>query len=127
MADVFGERHVPLSAEYVAGLLARHDFWALAAFNDNEILGGLTAHALPMTRRETTELFVYDLAVKAEHRRKGVGRALIAALRALAAREAIDVVFVPADNEDTDALDFYRAVGGAPESVTSFTFGPDGR
>jgi len=31
-------------------------------------------------------------------------------------------VFVPADNEDDDALDFYRALGGTPSSVTFFSF-----
>jgi len=122
MAEVFEEHSETLDSEYVSGLLARRDFWALAASEGDEILGGLTAHTLPMTRCEASELFIFDLAVKSEHRRKGVGRALVASLRALAAEEGIDVVFVPANNEDSEALDFYRAVGGAPESVTIFTF-----
>jgi aminoglycoside 3-N-acetyltransferase I len=33
-----------------------------------------------------------------------------------------DEVFVPADNDDQHALDFYRALGGSPSSVTFFTF-----
>ena len=41
---------------------------------------------------------------------------------ALAAAEGIGVVFVPADDEDTHALDFYRAMGGEPQPVTIFTF-----
>jgi hypothetical protein len=33
------------------------------------------------------------------------------------------VAFVPADDHDTHALDFCRALDGAPTSVTIFTFG----
>jgi aminoglycoside 3-N-acetyltransferase I len=50
---------------------------------------------------------------------------LVAALREAAAAEGIHVAFVPADNEDTHALDFYRAIGGVPAPVTIFTFGDD--
>jgi aminoglycoside 3-N-acetyltransferase I len=59
-----------------------------------------------MTRNESTGLFIYDLAVHPDHQRRGAGRALIPALRAKAADCAISVAFVPADNEDTHALDF---------------------
>jgi hypothetical protein len=39
-------------------------------------------------------------------------------LRAEAALQGIDELFVLADDEDAHPLDFYRAVGGAPSSVT---------
>ena len=45
-----------------------------------------------------------------------------AALREAAAAAGITEVFVPADNDDTHALDFYRALGGDPAPVTMFTF-----
>ncbi len=122
MAQVFGEGGEPLSDSYLDRLLGRADFWALAALAGDEIVGGLTAHTLPMTRSEGAELFIYDLAVREAYQRQGVGRQLIAALRDAAAAAGILVVFVPADNEDTHALDFYRALGGEPAPVTFFTF-----
>ena len=82
----------------------------------------MTAHALPMTRAHGSELFIYDLAVEPAHQRRGVGRALIAELRRLGAEAGIPDAFVPADDDDTHALDFYRAIGGAPAPVTMFTF-----
>ena len=88
----------------------------------DEIVGGITAHVLPMTRSELSALFIYDVAVRADHQRKGVGRHLISALRDDAAAAQIGDVFVPADNEDLHALDFYRALGGVPSPVTFFTF-----
>lgn len=122
MADVFEVEHDELSNEYLDRLLAREDFWAMAAVADGVVLGGLTAHTLPMTRTAMSELFIFDLAVHPDQQRTGVGRALVAALRAEAAQQGIGVVFVPADNEDTHALDFYDAIGGTATPVTIFTF-----
>jgi aminoglycoside 3-N-acetyltransferase I len=122
MAEAFEEPNETLSDAYLDALLGRGDFWALAALQGGQVVGGLTAHALPMTRAETTELFIYDVAVRPDHQRRGIGRLLLAALRTAAAQAGIGELFVPADNEDTHALDFYRAVGGASAPVTIFTF-----
>jgi aminoglycoside 3-N-acetyltransferase I len=123
MADVFeDEEQQELDDAWIDRLLAREDFWALGAYHDGEVLGGLTAHTLPMTRRESSEIFIYDLAVREDRQRQGVGRLLVTALRDAAAGAGIEDVFVPADNDDTHALDFYRALGGVPTEVVMFTF-----
>ena len=112
----------PLRDEDVEALLRRGDFWAVAATDGEEVVGGLTAHALPMTRSRSTELFLYDLAVRVDRQRQGIGRALVHELIALGRAAGIDTAFVPADDEDTHALEFYRAIGGVPSRVTFFTF-----
>jgi len=122
MAAVFAEKCEQLSDAYVDRLLNRNDFWAIAAFIDDEIIGGVTAHTLPMTRTESSEIFVYDIAVRADQQRKGIGRHLMMALCQMAADFGIQDVFVPADNDDVHALDFYRALGGVPSPVTFFSF-----
>lgn len=119
MAAVFDEDCEAPGDAYVDGLLGRADLWVIAALSDGELVGGLTAHTLPMTRAQVSELFIYDLAVRPEHQRRGVGRGLIAHLRGAAA--AVEI-FVAVDDEDAHALDFYRAVGGAAAPVTIFTF-----
>jgi aminoglycoside 3-N-acetyltransferase I len=129
MADVFGERHSPLSDAYLDALLLRQDFWVIAAIerSSSAPAGGLTAHSLPMTTYEGAEIFIYDIAVATHHQRHGLGRRLMEALRRAAAALSIRVVFVPAENEDTGALDFYRSLGGTPTSVTVFEFKSPGR
>jgi aminoglycoside 3-N-acetyltransferase I len=122
MAEVFETESEELSDDYIDRLLGREDFWAIAAFADEDIVGGLTAHTLPMTRAQYSEIFIYDIAVRSEHQRKGIGRGLVAELRAQAAGVGIRELFVPADNEDVHALDFYRALGGEAAPVTIFTF-----
>jgi aminoglycoside 3-N-acetyltransferase I len=122
MAEVFEQRGEALSDAYLDRLLGRPDFWAIAAFDGDDVIGGLTAHTLPMTRAECSEIFIYDIAVRKEQQRRGVGRDLMTALIEGAAALRIHDVFVPADSEDVHALDFYRALGGVGAPVTIFTF-----
>lgn len=123
MAEVFAEGHEQLGDGYLDRLLGRQDFWVIAAFtDDDELIGGITAHTLPMTRTEAFEIFIYDIAVRGDQQRKGVGRLLMTVLRGEAAAIGIQDVFVPADDDDVEALDFYRALGGVPSPVTFFTF-----
>lgn len=124
MAAVFEEDHEPSSAERVAGLVADPRFWALAAMEEGVVIGGLTAHTLPITHRPVDEVFIYDLAVREDQQRRGLGRQLVAMLRQLAAAEGLGAVFVPADREDTHALAFYDAIGGEAADVVFFTFDP---
>jgi aminoglycoside 3-N-acetyltransferase I len=128
MGEVFEEERPELSDAYVEALLARPDFWALAAMSGTDPVGGLTGHVLPLTRAPAPEFFVYDIAVRADHQRRGVGRHLMDHMRREAAAMGCRCVFVAADDEDTHALDFYRALGGSASAVTMFTFetkGPD--
>lgn len=122
MDDVFDTPSEELSDEYVDALLGDPSFWAIAALRRGEVVGGVTAHTLPMTRAQTSEVFLYDVAVREDHRRQGIGRRMIEALRAGAAEAGVETLFVPAENEDEEALEFYRAIGGDPMAVTMFTF-----
>jgi aminoglycoside 3-N-acetyltransferase I len=122
MASVFETDSLPLSNDYLTRLLARGDFWAIAASVEGRLVGGLTAHTLPLTRTEESEVLIYDIAVVPRYQRQGIGRELMTNLRAQAFAVGISAVWVAADNEDTHALDFYQAMGGASAPVTIFTF-----
>jgi aminoglycoside 3-N-acetyltransferase I len=124
MAHEFGEPTEELSDAQVKALLSDGRFWVMAAVVGDEVVGGTTAHTIPMTHRAGSGLFVYDLAVRADHRRRGVGRALMRELQAQAATLSINELFVLADNDDEHALDFYRGLGGVASAVTMFDFGP---
>lgn len=125
IAEVFEEEYGGHDDLTLQSMLTDDRCWASAALDGDHVIGGLTAHVLPMTRSATTELFIYDLAVHPAHQRRGVGRQLMEATIAAAAVAGIEVVFVAADDEDTHALDFYRALGGRPAPVTFFDFGAD--
>lgn len=122
MAAAFGEPAEPLSDEYVDRLLSSSSFWAVAAFEGDRVVGGITAHTIPMTRSPSAELFVYDLAVHEDFRRQGIGARLMAELRAQAAEAGVAEIFVPADEDDVEALAFYRSLAGRESAVSHFSW-----
>jgi len=65
MAGVFEEENEQVREHHIDRLLNREEFWAIAAFIGHEVIGGLPAHTLPMTRAEAAEVLVYDIAVRA--------------------------------------------------------------
>ena len=127
MGEVFDEDPwVPLGDPYLRSLLDDARVWAYAAVSDGRPIGGLVAHQLPMTRAEVPELLIYDLAVDVGHQRRGVGRALIARIRSDAAAVGIGEMWVPADDDDEHALEFYRNTGASSQAVTIFTYATAG-
>ncbi len=99
------------SDDYLAGLLAGDSFIALVALLDNTIIGGLAAYELKKFEQERSEIYIYDLAVGAEHRRQGVATALINRLRTIAASRGAYVIFVQADLTDPPAIALYSKLG----------------
>lgn len=51
---------------------------------EGDVVGGLVAYELAKFEQERSEVYIYDLAVLASHRRQGVATALIAELKSLA-------------------------------------------
>jgi aminoglycoside 3-N-acetyltransferase I len=104
-------------------LLSNNNFIALAAFYENELVGGLTAYELPMYYSDISEIFLYDLAVKSAYQRKGIGKSLIRYVRNYCTNHGINEFFVLAHAEDEHAVEFYRATGGKSEEVINFLYG----
>ncbi len=125
LATIFDEHREPLSEPYVTELLGHDRLLAYAAVTGARPVGGLVAHVLPGTARERAEVFLYDIAVDAAHRGEGVGRSLVQALRADAARHGARTIFVAADDADTGALDFYHSLGAHGSPVTVFELDVD--
>ena len=119
---VFEEEPKIGSENHLRKLLSREDFIVLAAFRENEVVGGLTAYELPMYYSDSFEIFLYDLAVKSEFQRKGIGKGLIQSLKAYCIEKEIKEFFVMAHEEDEHAVEFYRATGGKSEKVVNFLY-----
>jgi aminoglycoside 3-N-acetyltransferase I len=119
---VFEEESKIGSEIHLIKLLGDESFIALAALAENEVVGGLTAYELPMYYSDSSEIFLYDLAVKSEYQRMGVGRGLIQRLKAHCLRQGIKEFFVMAHEEDTHAIEFYRSTGGKSEKVINFLY-----
>jgi aminoglycoside 3-N-acetyltransferase I len=96
---------------YLEGLLSSDTFIALVALHDGAVIGGLAAYELRKFEQERSEIYIYDLAVTAEHRRRGVATALIIRLRAIAKLRGAYVIFVQADLIDEPAIALYSKLG----------------
>ena len=72
----------------------------------------------------SAELLLYEIGTHADHRRQGIGRALLDSMEAWMRMNALDVVWVPAAGT---AIAFYKACGygvdGAGDRVMSKTLG----
>ena len=101
----------PPGAAYLERLLSSDYFIALAALKNGEVVGGLAAYELKKFEQERSELYIYDLAVAAAHRREGIATALIQALKQLAAARGAYVIFVQADVGDAPAIALYSKLG----------------
>src|SRR5688500_15763727 len=53
---------------YLEGLLAKEHVFAVVALSGEEVLGGLVAYELDKFEQARREVYIYDLAVSAEHR-----------------------------------------------------------
>jgi aminoglycoside 3-N-acetyltransferase I len=122
MSKVFGEEAQTLSDEYIDRLLCQPTFYAMAAFAEDNVIGGITAHAIPMTTSESSEMFIYDVAVHEDHQRRGVGRQLLLSLLEKAAADGIQHAFVPVDEEDREAALFYEALKGTASPVKLYAW-----
>jgi aminoglycoside 3-N-acetyltransferase I len=121
--DVFDEVETysgaPPSAAYLERLLGSDYFIALAALKSGRVVGGIAAYELRKFEQERSEIYIYDLAVAAAHRREGIATALILELRKIAAARGAYVIFVQADPGDEPAIALYTKLG-AREDVLHF-------
>lgn len=101
------------SADYLRQRLDSDEFIALVAVKQQKVVGGLTAYELKKFEQERSEIYIYDLAVSAAHRREGIATALITELKKIAAARGAYVIFVQADTgvEDEPAIALYTKLG----------------
>ena len=113
------------SESYLNRLLGSDYFIALVALQDSEVVGGIAAYELIKFEQERSEIYIYDLAVTATHRRQGIATALIQELKKLAEVRGAYVVFVQADIDDEPAIALYTRLG-VREDVLHFDIAVEG-
>lgn len=131
MLDLFGREfddvptysHRQPDDAYLARLLAGDGFVAIAAMDGEAVVGGLAAYVLPKFEQARSEVYIYDLAVSAAHRRRGIATALIEALKGVTRGIGAWVIYVQADYGDEPAVALYTKLG-TREDVMHFDIAP---
>lgn len=109
--------------DYLRRLLASDTFIAVATFDGTTPIGGLAAYVLPKFEQARSEIYIYDLAVHEQHRRRGVATALITELKRVAIERRAYVIYVQADYGDDAAIALYTKLG-TREDVMHFDILP---
>lgn len=120
-AESYATRPPPV--DYLQRLLANPTFIALVAVDQGVVVGGLAAYEFQKFEQQRSEIYLYDLAVLATHRRRGIASALIERLKTVGQQRGAYVVLVQCDKgpEDQPAIALYSKLG-ASEEVLHFDF-----
>jgi ribosomal protein S18 acetylase RimI-like enzyme len=128
----------PPAPEWTAKFLStegHHLLFAMVATGDDvdnpgtEVAVGFVT-GVEMTHPDKgTEMFLYELDVHEDHRRRGIGRALVDSLAELAAARGCYGMWVVTEPDNVPALATYRSAGAEPPEASTIltrTF-PDAR
>lgn len=120
------ENFTPPTPTHLQKLLNNNRFLVFVAKTNHIILGGLTVHVLDRYDTEKPSAYIYDIAVLPNYQRKGIGKLLIATLKDYCAKNGFSEVFVQAEADDHQAVNFYRATPNISElQATHFTYSID--
>jgi len=125
-AEVFGEPDqyaaAPPDDAYARCWLGQPHNIAILAEAEGIAVGALAGYELAKFEQARSEIYIYDLAVAASHRRQGVATVMIEELRRIARQRGAWTVFVQADivPEDEPARALYRKL--ANEEITALHF-----
>lgn len=108
--------------EAAAQLLASDDDHLFVVFEGDDPIGFLLAHELKRRDGAGRTLFVYELGVRADRRRQGVGRRLLEEAFALARQRGLARAFVMTSEANAAAMALYRAVGGVRQPSNDAVF-----
>lgn len=108
---------------YLERLLSSEQFIAIAALDEQLVVGGLAGYVLQKFEQARREFYIYDLAVSEPYRRQGLATAMIHELEAVADKRGIYVIFVQADHGDDAAIALYTKLGNR-EDVLHFDIAP---
>ena len=121
--EVFEMKNLTIPDEkYLIKLLAKEDFFSFIAVLGNKVVGGLTTYTLKQYYSVAPLVFIYDIAVKTEVQRQGVGKLLISSLSGYCKDNGYEEMFVLADEVDNHAIEFYRSTGATEGRVVNFNY-----
>ena len=102
---------------YLNSLLSSDNFIAVAAVADGKVVGGLAAYVLKKFEQERSEIYIYDLAVLEEYRRRHIATGSINKLREIARELGSYIIFVQADHGDDPAIKLYESLGTREDAL----------
>ncbi|MFJ5773469.1 GNAT family N-acetyltransferase [Streptomyces sp. NPDC093094] len=119
VAELLAAEHLfdaPVRPGFAERFLAAAGHHLLLAYAEGEP-AGFVSGVETVHPDKGTEMFLYELGVAEAHRRRGVGRALVERLAALARERGCHGQWVLVDTGNDVALAAYRSAGGTEEGT----------
>lgn len=117
----------PAQREWTVDFLTRRGHHLFLASVDDVVVGFVSGIEVAHPDK-APEMLLYELGVETAFRRRGIGAALVAALRDHAAALGCRGMWVPTNRASAAAIATYRAAGAdepEPGVVLTWTFAPE--
>ena len=86
--------------------------YLIAAYADETPIGFLLGYQLARVDGPASMMFLYEMGVHEQYRRRGIGRALVEELKRLAKENGCIKMFVGTNTSNEPAMALYRSAGG---------------
>ncbi|WP_328677772.1 GNAT family N-acetyltransferase [Streptomyces sp. NBC_00322] len=119
VAELVAAEHLydgPVRAEWAERFLAAPGHLMLIAYVE-EAPAGMVSGIEMLHPDKGTEMCLYELSVDEPYRRRGIGRALVEALREVARERGCYDLWVGVDTDNDPALATYRSAGAKDDGV----------
>jgi aminoglycoside 6'-N-acetyltransferase I len=110
-----------VSIDRMSAFLADERNHLIAAVADERPVGYVLGYELQRIDGQGPMMFVYEIEVAEDHRRRGIGRALIEQLKRTCREGRFAKMFVLTEASNTPAMGLYASAGGqrgAPDTVS---------
>ena len=102
------------SAAYLSQFLSRSENVLIVAFDGDMPVGYLIAYLLDRVDRDQQMMFFYEIGVAEIHRRQGIGKRMIAELKAICRTKNVMKMWVPTGRSNLAATRLYASTGAVP-------------
>jgi aminoglycoside 3-N-acetyltransferase I len=104
--------HGSVTRDHMGSFLSNAANYLIVAMVGDRPAGSLLAHRLDRLKEESYKLFIYEIDVAEEFRRRGIGTKLIEFAREIVQRESMICAFVLTDKRNEAAIGLYKSTGG---------------
>ena len=111
-----------VSLERIERLLSNEANYLIVAEIEDNLAGFIWAHRLERLDRNPFVIFLYEIEVAADYRRKGIGTALIDFIRELSNEERPTEMFLFTNHSNAAAVEFYKSTGAKIENGDDLLF-----
>lgn len=92
----------------------------IAAFDQNDVVGGLLAYELDRLKDPWKMLFVWEVGVAESHRQRGVARQMLERAKQISRERNIRKIMILTHADNEPAMHLYESAGGQPDPQVIF-------